>query len=68
MDIAQLELEAALKYTEAEHSYSYATVSDALHVAEPTGHEAMPLHLLKYSPQHPPDFVLSQMCALDKVA
>jgi hypothetical protein len=32
--VAQLELEAALKYAEVEHSYSYATVGDGLHVPE----------------------------------
>jgi len=32
--IARLELEAALKYAEAEHGYSYATVSEGLPVSE----------------------------------
>jgi hypothetical protein len=45
--VAQLELEAALKYTEAERGYSYATVSEALHVPERTVHEVMILDHVK---------------------
>ena len=62
--ITQLELEAALKYAEAEHSYSYATVSEALHVPERTVHGVTVLRVkqIDYPPQYQPAPVPNAGC------
>jgi hypothetical protein len=71
MDYLELELEAALKYPESWRSYSYATVSEALHVPERTVRVMAGLHCVEKiddPPQYAATLFQHRMPPLDKAA